>query len=495
MLQSAREEKILQVQIAGAQKRLKKLQEIQASGVDTGKEIVQVTAEIEAMNAELDNVPVKKLQELAWYAQQALEGIGNFASVFDKDIGALTDMASGAIGGISSLGMGIDSGNPQQIISGAMQLLDGVGKVIQANKQANEEVRKFNLSLAQQAIDYSLAVIRAIKDIKSETDSIFSTDYTNTLTQGMAGYNAAIDKQVELMNSLGSATVKTGVKKKKFLGITYGTRDIYSSLLKTYPTLINKDGELNRELAESLKKSGNLNKETTRLIDNIIQASDAANEAMQSVESELQNLVGSIGEELKKTLDDAFMSGTDSAEAMTNNVVKRLRELSTQRLFNAVFGGMFSQLEDRMKESFSLGGDADLSDDIGWLMKEYVSGVDEYNKGLEQLRAEIQKGYGIDPFATEDIPGRQAAAQGGIQASQDSIDELNGRATFLVMKVQDIAETNSKHADISREQLVVQRAMEGYLETIAENSFFLTHLAEIDENIQRMARDGIYMKK
>lgn len=494
MLQSSREEKMLKVQISGAQKRLKKLKDIQASGGDTGKEIAQVTAEIEAMNAELDNMPGKKLQELAGYAQQALDGIGNFASSFDKDLGGLTDMASGAIGGIASLGMGIASGNPQEIIKGAMQLLDVVGKVIQANKQANEEVRKFNLSLAQQAIDYSLAVIRAIKDIKTETDSIFSSNYTNTLTQGMAGYNAAIDKEAELMRALGSATVKTGVEKKKFLGITYGTRDVYSSLLKTYPALINKDGELNRELAESLKKSGNLNDETTQLIDNILQAADAANEAMQAVESELQNLVGSIGQELKKALDDGFASGTDSAETMVGNVVKMLRELSTQKLFNAVFGGLFNQLEGRMKDSFAAGGDGDLSDDISWFMKEYVSGVDEYNKGLDQLREAIKKEYGVDPFAG-DVPGRQAATQGIAQASQDSINELNGRITHLVSKVAEIADTNSAHADISSEQLIVQRAMEGYLETIAENSFFLEHLAEIDENIQKIARDGIYMKK
>jgi len=496
MLQSSREEKMLQIQISGAQKRLAKLKEIQEAGGDTGKEIEQVTAEIEAMNAELDAMPGKKLQELAGYAQQALAGIGSFASQFDKDLGGLTDMASGAIGGIASLGMGIASGNPQQIIQGAMQLLDVVGKVIAANKQANEEIRKFNLSLAQQAIDYSLAVIRAIKDIKSETDSIFSSSYTNTLTQGMAGYNAAIQKQAELMRSLGSATVKTGVEKKKFLGITYGTRDVYSSLLKTYPALIKADGDLNRELAESLKKSGNLNEQTTQLLDNIIQASDAANEAMQSVESELQNLVGSIGQELKKALDDGFESGTDSAKTMTDNVVKMLRELSTQKLFNAIFGGLFNKLEGRMKDSFAAGGDGDLSDDISWFMKEYVSGVDAYNQGLAQLREELKEQYGVDPFAgLVDEQGRQAASQGIAQASQDSIDDLSGRITFIVMKVAEIIDINTEHADISREQLLVQRAMLGHLGVIAENSDFLKRLAGIDENIERLIREGINMKK
>lgn len=488
MLQTDREEKILRIQIATAQKRLKKLHEIQSAGGDTGKEIEAVTAEIVAMNAELDRMPLRKFQELAGYAQQVLDGIGNFTTSFDEDLGDLFDIASGAVGGIAS----IATGNPQQMIQGAMQLLDVAGKIIKANKQANEEIRKFNLSLAQQAIDYSLAVIRAIKDIKSEADSIFTSNYTNTLTQGMAGYNAAISKQAELMAKLGAATVKTGVEKKKFLGITYGTRDVYSNLLKQYPELIKKDGTLNRELAESLKKSGNLKEETADLIDNILQVSDAASEAMQSVESELQNLVGSIGTELKKALDDAFASGTDSAKAMTDNVVKMLKELSTQKLYNAVFGGLFSELEKRMKESYGATGDHDLTDDIDWFMENYPDLVDSYNKGLSDLQKKIQERYGTDAFTTDD--GRKAVNKGIAQASQDSIDELNGRLTFLVMKVSDIGAINAGYADLGREQLLVQRAMLGSLETIAENSEFLKRLNGIADDIAKIQRDGINIK-
>ena len=493
MLQTDREEKILKIQLNAAQKRLAKLKEMETAGGDVVKDIQAVTAEIEAMNAELDRIPAQKMAELAGYAQQILDGLGGFASSFDDAFGGLFDMASGAVGGIASLGTGIASGKPQQIISGAMQLLDVVGKIIKANKRANEEIRKFNLSLAQQAIDYSLAVIRSIKDIKSETDSIFTSNYTNTLTQGMAGYNAAIEKQSELMRKLGAATIKTGVEKKKFLFITIGTRDVYSNLIKQYPDLIKKDGTLNREMAETLKRSGNLNEETARLIDNILNASDAAKEAVQAVESELQNLVGSLGQELKNALDDAFASGTDSARTMTGSVVKMLKELSTQNLFNAVFGGIFSQLEQRMKDSVGIDGDRDLTDDIGWFMEQYGRYVDDYNKGLSQLREAVEKQYRVDPFSVDE--GRKSVNKGIAQASQDSIDELNGRLTFLVMKVSDISAAHASHADLGREQLLVLRAMLGSLETIAENSEFLRKLQRIDENIDRLTREGTYIKK
>lgn len=493
MLQSQRQEKLLKIQIAAAEKRLAKLKEIKAKGGDADKDIAATTAEIEAMNAALDRMPVEKFKEISEYLQSVLNGVGDFASVFDKDLGSLFDMASGAVGGITSLATGIASGDPKAIIEGAMQMLDVVGKVINANKEANEEIRKFNLSLAQQAIEYSLAVIRAIKDIKSETDSIFSSNFTNTLTQGMNSYNSAIAKQSELMRELGDATVKTGVKKKKFLGITYGTKDVYSSLLKTYPELIDKNGELNRELAESLKASGNLSEETATLIDNIINATDAAKEAMQAVESELQSLAGTIGDSLKSALDDAFASGKDSAKEMTKNVVEMLKDIATQKLFNDVFGGLLVDLEQRMKDSYGDGGDGDITDDIGWFMDNYPALVDQYNKGLEDFQKAIQDRYGEDAFETDS--GRKAVSKAISGVSQDSFDDFSGRLTFLVMKVSDIVTLNTEGREAGREQLFVMRAMLSQLDTIAENSEFLRKLAGIEEDISKMARDGINIKR
>ena len=493
MLQSQRQEKLLKIQIAAAEKRLAKLKEIKEKGGDADKDIAATTAEIEALNATLDRMPVEKFQEISEYLQAVLNGVGDFASILDKDLGGLMDMASGAVGGITSLATGIASGDPRAIIDGAMQMLDVVGKVINANKQANEEIRKFNLSLAQQAIEYSLAVIRAIKDVKSETDSIFSSNFTNTLTQGMSGYNSAIAKQSQLMRELGDATVKTGVKKKKFLGITYGTKDVYSNLLKQYPELIKKDGELNRELAETLKASGSLSEETATLIDNILSAADAAKEALQAVETELQNLAGTIGQELKKALDDAFASGTDSARDMTKSVVNMLKEISTQKLFNAVFGGLFSDLEKRMKDSYAAGGDGDITDDIGWFMDNYPALVDQYNKGLEEFQKAIQDRYGEDAFEADG--GRKAVSKAISGVSQDSFDDFSGRLTFLVMKVTDIVALNTESHETGQEQLFVMRAMLSQLDTIAENSEFLRKLAGIEEDISKMARDGINIKR
>ncbi len=489
-LQTQAEEESLRIQVESAKKRLQKLRDLQNSGTDAADDIALVSAEVDDLNAKLAQMPVKKFQELADYAQQVLSGLGDFAGNFDEDLGKLGDMLSGAVGGAAELGMGIASGNPQQIIQGSLKLLETAGKIIRANKEANEEIRKYNLSLAQQAIDYSIAVIRAIKDVKSETDSLFTDNYTNTLTQGMNGYNAALQKQAELMRQLGAATVKTGVEKKKFLGITYGTRDVYDNLLKQYPDLIKADGQLNKELAETLLQSGNLSEETKNLVSNIIKAGEAANEAMSAVENELQNLVGGIGSELRKVLDDAFASGTDSGVAMAEKIAEKLKDISSVKLYNAIFGGLYADLEKRMKESYGATGDQDLTDDLDWFMQNYPQLVDQYNEGLSKLQKRIKEVYGTDPFATES--GRTATQKGIAQASQDSIDETNGRLTNIQGSLLIISERTVHIADLLF-------SIFAPLNRIAENTDRLEGIEKESkktrETLEKMERDGINLKR
>ena len=483
-MQTVTKEKLLKLQVDGAKKRLAALKAMQ--NPDAANDIKALEVEIDGLNKKLKEMPTKKMQELADYAQTAFAGIGNFASNFDQDLGNLMGMAGDAVGGVA----GIASGDPKAMLEGAMKLLNVAGKIIKADKEANEEIRKYNLSLAQQAIDYSLAVIRAIKDVKSGTDSLFSSNTDNTLSQGMKSYDEAMKKQTELMNQLGDATVKTGVKKKKFLGITYGHKDVFDSLLKQYPELINRDGELNKELAESIIKSGNLNEQTKALLENIISAGSAADEAMNAVNSELQNLVGSIGSELKKVLDDAFASGTDSGIEMANKIAERLKNISSDKLYNSIFGSLYADLEKRMKDSYGANGDQNITDDIDWFMKNYPQLVDKYNAGLSELQKRIKEAYGIDPFATEN--GRTAVQKGIAQASQDSIDEVNGRLTSISGSTLSISENTSKIVDLVF-------AIFAPLNRIADNTDRLEEIEKTGrktaETLEKMERDGINIKR
>ncbi|WP_026473947.1 hypothetical protein [Alkaliflexus imshenetskii] len=493
VFETHRQENLLRIELDGAKKRLKKLRELQDAGGDTAAEIEHTEMAVQALNAQLAEMPVNKMKELGDFASKAMETIAEFASVFDEEFAKGLQMLDQTMRGLTEITAGALLGDPQMIVEGGKKLLTVVGDAIKANRQANREIRDFNYSIAKQAIDYSIAVIKAIKDVKGEFDSIFIDNQTNTLSQGMSAYEASLNKQRELTDKLGEATVKTGVKKKKFLGITTGTKDIYSNLLKEYPKLVDEAGNLNRELAETLLSAGNLSKEARDTIQQIIEAEGIAADAMQQVESILQSMVGTLGNDLKNALDDAFRSGTDSARTMTENVAKMMEQLASQQLFNTVFGALFSQLEYKMKQSFGADGDGDITDELAWFMDNYPALVDAYNQGLEKIQEKIKDETGIDPYA--DTDGRSGFTKGIAQASQDSIDELNGRVMAISGNVYTINQNSIEMLGLQRESVMYYKAMYSLLDVIAINTAYCRYLENVHNSLDDINTRGVKLRQ
>ena len=436
------------------EKRLKLLKQLQAAGVKgLDEEIALLEQGMAELNKLLNETEYDKLREGAQY----LGELGNLIGKFDEDLGNLISLFGELGEAAVTLTEGIISGNPQQIIQGALGAASSIADIINLNKKANEEIKEFERNLANMATVYSIALINAMKDVKGINDSIFNTDATNALVQGMNGYNKAIAEQTELMSQLGDVTVKTGTEKKKFLFITYGTKDVYENLLKTYPDLIQKDGELNRELADTLLQSGNLSKKAQDLVTNIISAADAAEAAMEQVNSTISNLSGTIGDDLRDSLVDAFKNGTDAAVDFGEKVEKILENIISQMLFSAIFGEQLKELEKRMKDSFN-GGDGDLADDIIWFYKNLDKGIEEFNKGLETAK-ELGKENGLNLFTPEE-ESQQAAQTGAFKAvSQDSFDLWLGQFTAIRIHTANISDA-----------------------LIRDNGLMIARLARIEEN-------------
>lgn len=493
LLETQRQEKLLNIQVQGARRRLEKLRLMEEAGADVSEKIKTVESELAAMNAALADMPVEKMRELSAIANQAVESIANFAAAFDEDVAHGLDMMGQALKGAGEVAAGIAAEDPKMIVAGVQDLADSAVKIITANKRANKEIREFNYNISKQAIDYSIRIIKAIKDIESETDSIFSTSYDNTLAQGMKAYEESLEKQAELTGKLGDMTVQTGVKKKKFLGITTGTRKIYKELSVAYPELISKTGELDRELAETLLKGGKLSKEAADTIEQIIELEDAADAAMKQVEDTLQSLVGTLGDDLKQALDDAFRHGTDAAKQMTESIAQMMEQLASKELFNAVFGGLLKDLGERMKESYGVSGDYDLTDDLAWFMNRYPKLVEAYNDGLSQIQNVIKDETGIDPYV--DMDGRSGFTKGIAQASQDSIDELNGRVMAISGNLYSIRENNSLMLEMERESLIHRRAINSQLEAIAANTAYCRYLEDMNNTLEDINNRGVKIKE
>jgi hypothetical protein len=483
--ESDKQKKLLQIQLDAALKRLKVLDNIKIQGGDAEEEIKRLLAEIERLKKGLEEIPTNKFAEIADALSAVGKSVSNFVSIFDEDMGQLVNWASDAAGIASS----IASGN---FVGAAVQALDLIGKIVSANRAANKEIKEFNYELAQQAIDYSLAVIEAVKDMKSETDSVFSTDYGNVLSQSMSSYNQAITMQTDLMTQLGDATVKTGVKKRKFLGITFGTKDIYSDLLKTYPELIDAEGNLNKELAQTLLDSGNLAKESQDLVQNVLDATNAADAAMQQFESTLSSLMGQLGDDLKNVLDDAFANGTDAAEKMMQTIIDYMDNFVTAELYNDIFGPIEKQLQEDIAASYGPGGDENAMDDFERFMADVPAAQEAYNAALEAYEKAKEK-YGID-LSDADTQQRSGSTSSLARASQDSIDELSGRIMSVQLFTSDIRNTGLENLNLNREMLLHQRAIAIQIEAIAENTAYCRYLEGIDAKLDDINLKGVKIK-
>jgi hypothetical protein len=152
---------------------------------------------------------------------------------------------------------------------------------------------------------------------------------------------------------------------------------------------------------------------------------------------------------------------------------------------------MLKELEAGMMASFDEGGDQDIIDDILKFTEQYASAIPEYMEAMKAWREEMRK-EGMDVFRPDDT--RTGLSKGIAQASQDTVDELNGRITNIQQMIYDIRSTGQQGLSFHSEVLNHQRMVRGQLDTIAENSHQLKRLEKIENSLSDMNLKGIKIK-
>jgi hypothetical protein len=230
-----------------------------------------------------------------------------------------------------------------------------------------------------------------------------------------------------------------------------------------------------------------------KLVDNWEEIRNKALEAQKQMQDTFKDLAGNIGDMLSQSLIDSFTNGdvyaaVDDFHKKVSNVIGNIIQ---QLIFSAHFQKFFDELQQRMTDSYGANGDQSIVDDILWFSNVYKEGIDAYTKDMKDAQDELKK-QGFDLFQNDST--RTSTSKGIAQASQDSIDELNGRMTYLVMKVSDIGTISSEQLNTGTEQLAVMRAKLSQLDVMTENSEFLRHLSYIRDDISKVVRDGINLK-
>lgn len=225
--------------------------------------------------------------------------------------------------------------------------------------------------------------------------------------------------------------IKTGHQKG---GIFRKGRDIYGSLLDAYPELIDASGKFNKTLAESIINTREFQDGGKETLQYIVDLYNKAEEASKQVKEYLTGIFGDLGNSMSDALVNAFKNGTSAAEDFNKSVQKMLESFGKQMIFSTMFSGIIEQANTRMQDVMK---DLTLNEESKF--KEYVNILDTMTTGilsqqgnynnLMQRYQEMAAKKGFNLFS--DDATRTGANKGIATASQDSVNELNGRMTAV----------------------------------------------------------------
>lgn len=524
-LETEREEELLETELAFAQKRQAKLQEMQANGADVGKEIEEVTERIKDLTDALDDIPVSKLEEMG----RGLQGIFGSLSKIGGEIGetfsSLAESVGIAVSGIKSK-LSIDK--VSAAISGIMQVADVAIQQAKANKEFMQAWQEANESALQ------VARMQRIEAAAYREGNIFGVE--NPYARAIAGakqYAKTMYELQELSRTLANGQVKTGTRKAlsgsniakgagggaaagaaigSFFpglgtaigagigaligGIFGGSKKklvpVFESLGKKYGEIYNKDTfALNPEILQDYAK---LDDATKKLVDNWDAIQKKAQEAEQQMRDNFRSLSGDIGSQLSEALKKGIADGDIYAafDDFKSYASKVIYDIGEQMIFAQFFQESFDELQKRMEDSFGEGGDGDIRDDIRWLVDSARGNIDGYKDAMDAFRSELEK-QGLQ--LPDMDAGRKAEARGIGRMTQDSAERLEGLMTVQVDRLSTLVTYAKQTDEYQRDARVYFATVIRQIDRIAANSDYLRKLDNIATDMYRVAQDGIYLKK
>lgn len=492
---------------------------LETSDSEEAQEYLKIINELKAKIAELKRrlgEAGKEVKDSNWTgAAQVLQGISSAASTAAN---SLRDVDEGLAGALSTIaGFTSVAGNLVSAIAtittatGALNTALGVIGLIAAainavlsvvslfkdNYGVEETMRQF------EELNKEIERTRELARIDSWKGTIFGEDafgnFTNNLEVLRDASQALEESQKAIMErnkfgrgydsiekAIGSMQVKT--RDRSGFAEAFGAKDEYANLGDLMPSLFGEDGNVTLKGLQELRDSDvwdKISEKNRNLIDDMIADWELYEEALEATNEYMSDIFGNLGASITDSLVDAFKNGTDAAIAMGDAVADVVEQIATDMAHAAFIQPLLEQAQDSIKALNKQRSEGGLSDEeymrqliaiTDTLMDDAQATGEGLNAYLEQMQQMAnEKGYDI---FKSDSAERSAQSMGIAQASQDSVDELNGRMTAI--------------------QGLTGSLVEGQRQLINNSSQALTYLAGIESNtaeLRQMRQDMGAMRK
>lgn len=434
-----------------------------------------------------------QIKEKAAEAEGWMSAISDTLRSFDiKGLNAVADLFDGLKGSVSDIltifsqdGLKITKSMKQGAVAGALDatlsLITLIGDSVAKNREAQKE---WNRTLEQSA--HNLAKLELDKlDYKQSNIFGIESPYQKAI-DGATQYGKAIEELQGRVDKLNAGQVQVGTKKAldwkaigqgfakgagagagiggivggaaggvfapigAALGAAIGgvvgaaagafatkTEPIFASLSSKYGQLVMEDYSLNPQLLADYDK---LDEDTKQLIDNWEEIKEKAQEAEEQMRENFADLAGDVGTQLSDALVNAFKNGNlyDAIEDFHTTMTRTIESILSQLVFSNVFGDLFDTLEKNMMDSFGVGGDQDITDDLREFEKRYPDLMSAYGDAMTAVQ-ESMKALGYDVFSDSAV--REEGSVGSFKGmSQATGTALEGRFTAVQIATEMIAE-------------------------------------------------------
>lgn len=303
----------------------------------------------------------------------------------------------------------------------------------------------------------------------------------------------AYDKGVGALNNV---TVKTG---SYTTGAWFWKKqhDIYTSVLQVYPDLIYGENKLNKERAQAILDTQTMSDENRNLLQNLIDLQEQAEEAQQALRDYLEGTFGSLGDSIMDSITEAIENdGVDAWEKFGEKGSSVLEDLGKQIAYSLFFSDKFKRLQADLEKIYGSGKTKEeIAKEARDLVASFYQGIGTDMNNAQQWMEHWKEEANKQGFHLWETENREVSSNNGIAASQDSVNELNGRATAIQGHTYSINEGIKSLVSHCAKFLEV-------LTGIRENTSYCKNLESINSNIKEMKESignmndkGVIMRK
>ena len=300
--------------------------------------------------------------------------------------------------------------------------------------------------------------------------TLADTSGLDKLSQKVGAVVGNIDVETKKAKSALFGLIKWGGETKKL-------RDLV-------PELFNADKSINMDALDKFIGSdvyGKLSDKTKKALTDLKQAGEDYKESMRGVQEYLSEVFGQMGSDIMNNIVDAFRKGEDASKSFADSVNATLERMVQNMIFSSVFSDLLKDAEKELGDMFAQGSpESAYIDYFEGLMKD----LEERGRLVEKRLKNVKDASGGKLFApkdedkkTPDGRGREASRRGIAQASQDTVDELNGRATAIQGHTYIISENSN---------LLVKNTSEMLLQVtgIRRNTDELQRLKSVEDSLR-----------